>query len=53
MPYVIEVSTPTGRSVLETDKICRNCEVIVSATVYPAELIVLPISGYDVILGID
>ena len=36
-----------------TDKICKDCEIAVRGRIFPANLISLPINGYDVILGMD
>ncbi|GAV74377.1 zf-CCHC domain-containing protein/RVP_2 domain-containing protein [Cephalotus follicularis] len=52
MPYVLDVSTPTGGSMC-TDLVYRDCEIsMAGATVY-ADFIVLPIHDFDVILGMD
>ena len=53
LPYLVEVRTPTGDKKVETDKIYRGCEVIIFGRVFSADLISLPINGYDVILGMD
>ena len=53
LPYLVEVSTPTGDKKVETYKICRNSEVLVCGKVFPVDLILMPINGYDVILGMD
>ena len=53
LPYLVEVSTPTGGQAIETDKICRKCEVKIKDRIFPADLISLPIHGYDVKLGMD
>ena len=53
LPYLVEVSIPTGERKIETDKVCKNCEVMVFGKVFSAELISLTINGYDVILGVD
>ena len=53
LPYVVEVSTPTGKQALETDKIYRNCDVMIKDRPFPADLIFLAIHGYDIILGMD
>ena len=36
-----------------TDKMYKDCEIEVRGRIYPANLISLPINGYDVILGMD
>ena len=53
LPYVVEVSTPTGKQTLETDKIYRNCDVMIVDRLFLVDLIFLSIHGYDVILGMD
>ena len=53
LPYLVEVSTPTGKQKIETDKVCKNCEVMVCRKIILAELISLTINRYDVILGMD
>ena len=50
---MIEVSTPTGERKIETEKVCRNCDVEIKGRKFPADLILLAINGYDVILGMD
>ena len=39
LPYVVEVSTPTGDRNVETDKICKDSEVSIYGKVFPADLI--------------
>ena len=53
LSYVVEVSTPTGVRAFDTDKIYRNCEVMICNKKFLVDLIFLPINGYDVILGMD
>ena len=53
LPYLMEISTPTNGKSLETDKVCKGCEVMICDRMYPVDLISLAISGYDVILGMD
>ena len=53
LPYLVEVSTPTREQAIETDKICRKCEVRMDDRIFPADLISLSIHGYDVILGMN
>ena len=50
---MIEVSTPTGERKIETEKVCRNCDVEIEGRKFSADLISLAINGYDVILGMD
>ena len=53
LPYLIEVSTPTGERKIETEKVCRNCDVKIKGRKFFTDLILLAINGYDVILGMD
>ena len=53
LPYLMEVSTSTGERKIETEKVCRNCEVEICDRLYPTNLISLVINGYDVILKMD
>ena len=53
LPYLIEVSTPTGERKIETEKVCRNCDVEIIGRKFSTDLILLAINGYDVILGMD
>jgi len=46
------VSTPIG-SAYPTDQIVRDCPIIIQNREFFANLVVLGIQGYDVILGID
>jgi len=46
------VSTPIG-SVYSTDQIVRNCPIVIQNREFFADLVVLGIQGYDVILGMD
>ena len=50
LSYLIEVSTPTGENRIETEKICKNCDVEIGERKFPTNLISLGINGYDVIL---
>ncbi|GAV89773.1 zf-CCHC domain-containing protein/RVP_2 domain-containing protein [Cephalotus follicularis] len=52
MSYMRDVSTPTGNS-MYTDSIDRSCEMSMAGISLYADLIVLPIRGFDVILGMD
>ncbi|GAV75548.1 RVP_2 domain-containing protein [Cephalotus follicularis] len=52
MSYILDVSTPTGTSIY-TDSICRSCEMSMADIPLYADLIVLPIRDFDVILGMD
>ena len=53
LPYIVEVSTPTVKQPLGTDKVYKGCEVVIKDRSFPIDLIFLPINGYDVILGMD
>ncbi|GAV90868.1 RVP_2 domain-containing protein [Cephalotus follicularis] len=52
MPYVLDVRTPTGGS-MRTDSVYRGCEISMAGVPVYADLIVLPIHDFDVILGMD
>ncbi|KAA3466627.1 RVP_2 domain-containing protein [Gossypium australe] len=50
--FVIKVSNPLGKYVL-VDKVCQNCPVMIRGHCFLADLILLPIDEFDVILGMD
>ncbi|GAV78117.1 RVP_2 domain-containing protein [Cephalotus follicularis] len=52
MSYMLDVSTPTGTSIY-TGLIYRSCEMSMAGISLYADLIILPIHGFDVILGMD
>ncbi|GAV89798.1 RVP_2 domain-containing protein [Cephalotus follicularis] len=52
MSYIFDVSTRTRTSVY-TDSIYRSCEMSMAGIPLYADLIVLPIHDFDVILGMD
>jgi hypothetical protein len=52
LPNVIHVSTPLGKSVV-ANRFVSNYEIQVGKDVMKADLIVMPIKDYDLILGID
>ncbi|GAV91156.1 RVP_2 domain-containing protein, partial [Cephalotus follicularis] len=52
MSYILDVSTPTGTS-MYTDSVYRGCEMSMASISLYADLIVLPIRDFDVILGMD
>ncbi|GAV62614.1 RVP_2 domain-containing protein [Cephalotus follicularis] len=52
MSYILDVSTLTGTS-MYTDSIYRGCEMSMAGISLYADLIVLPIRDFDVILGMD
>ena len=53
LPYTVEVSTPTGKQTIESDKMFRGCEIMIREKIFPVDLISLSIHGYDVILEMD
>ena len=53
LPYDLEVRTLTGDQCLTSNLVYRNCEIWVGERKLLADLISLPIKGYDIILGID
>ena len=46
------VSTPLGASYV-LSKVCRNVEVLVSGVCLPINMLVLSISDFDVVLGMN
>ncbi|GAV76264.1 zf-CCHC domain-containing protein/RVP_2 domain-containing protein [Cephalotus follicularis] len=52
LSYVLEVSTPVGTCLL-SDTIMKDCEIVIAGMELSADLIVLPIRDFDVILGMD
>ncbi|GAV85922.1 RVP_2 domain-containing protein [Cephalotus follicularis] len=52
LSYTLEVCTPTGNS-MYTDSVYRSCEMSMAGISLYADLIVLPICDFDVILGMD
>ncbi|GAV71880.1 zf-CCHC domain-containing protein/RVP_2 domain-containing protein [Cephalotus follicularis] len=52
MPYVLDVSTPTGGSMC-TYAMYRDCEISMAGVTVYADLIVLPLHDFDVILRMD
>ncbi|GAV83295.1 RVP_2 domain-containing protein [Cephalotus follicularis] len=52
MSYTLHVSTPTGTS-MYTDSIYKSCEMSMAGISLYADLTVLPIRDFDVILGMD
>ncbi|GAV75255.1 zf-CCHC domain-containing protein/RVP_2 domain-containing protein [Cephalotus follicularis] len=52
LSYTLNVSTPTGTS-MYTDSVYRSCEMSMEGIPLYADLIVLPICDFDVILGMD
>ena len=49
---VIRVSNPLGQCVL-VDKVCKRCPLIIRESCFPADLMLLPFEGFDVIFGLD
>ena len=39
LPYLIEVSTPTGERKIETEKVCRNCDVEIKGRKFSTDLL--------------
>lgn len=52
LSYMLEVSTPLGESMV-ADVMYRSCPVMVAGNVLQADLVVLPIRDFDIILGMD
>ncbi|XP_035540192.1 uncharacterized protein LOC109004322 [Juglans regia] len=52
MDYNLRVSTPTG-DIVTCNKILLKCPITISGKEMPANLIVFPMTGFDVILGTD
>jgi len=46
------VTTPVG-STDQSELVVRNCPIVIQEKVFPADLVLLGIQGYDVILGMD
>ena len=52
LPYMLIVSTPTGKPV-KTCQCCLNFRFQIDGRSFVANLIYLPLSGLDLILGMD
>ena len=52
MPYILLVSTPTGKPV-RTCLCCLKCQFHIDDRTYESDLIYLPLLGLDLILGMD
>ncbi|KAK3009852.1 hypothetical protein RJ639_012837 [Escallonia herrerae] len=52
LPYVLEVSTPLGESTL-VSLIYKSCAMIVGEHTVYADLIILPMRGFDILLRMD
>ncbi|XP_073017826.1 uncharacterized protein [Primulina eburnea] len=52
LPYILEVSSPMGDKLL-SEVLYKDCPLEIDGETYMADLIELPIQGYDVILGMD
>ena len=52
MKETLSVSSPVG-STVELTWICRDCPITLMRQVMPADLVVLPMQQFDVILGMD
>ena len=46
------VTTPVG-SVYQAELVFKNCPVVIQNRIFPTDLVLLEIQGYDVILGMD
>ncbi|KAJ4820047.1 polyprotein [Rhynchospora pubera] len=49
---VMIVQTPLGKNVL-VDRICRNCRIQIAGRTLPANLVVLDMQDFDILLGLD
>ena len=52
LSYDLIVSTPTDKPVL-TSKVCKSCPLVVEGKTFFVDLICLPLSNLDVVLGMD
>ena len=52
MTVEYEIDTPIGR-VMSTNLICRDCPISVSGIEMPADLILLDMQDFDIIMGMD
>ncbi|KAL0445155.1 UNVERIFIED_CONTAM: hypothetical protein Slati_2238200 [Sesamum latifolium] len=52
LPYSFEVSMPMGNNEI-SNVLYKSCEVKIKGRMFWADLIELPLQGYDVILGMD
>ncbi|KAA3484278.1 DNA/RNA polymerases superfamily protein [Gossypium australe] len=50
--FVVKVSNPLGKNVL-VDKVCRNCPLTIRGHYFPANLMLLSVDEFDLILGMD
>ncbi|XP_040940168.1 uncharacterized protein [Gossypium hirsutum] len=50
--YGVQVTNPLGQSVV-VNLICHNCPLKVKGCDFPADLMLLPFSEFDIILGMD
>jgi len=50
--FVIKVSNPLGKHVL-VDRVCKNCRLMIWGHCFLADLMLLPVDEFDVILGMD
>ena len=53
MPHTLEVSTPTNDDRILVDKVYRNRKIEREGNLLPIDLVLLPLRGYEVILGVD
>ena len=52
LPYDLEIATPTNKSVT-TSHVCLNCSLLIKDKEYSADLIYLPLTQLDIIVGMD
>ncbi|XP_075481252.1 uncharacterized protein LOC142521964 [Primulina tabacum] len=52
LPYILKLSSPIGDKLL-SEVLYKDCPLEIGGETYMADLIKLPIQGYDVILGMD
>ena len=52
LPFDLLVSTPTGGKV-STSQACLNCPILVEGKPFVIDLVCLPLTGIDIIIGMD
>ncbi len=52
LDFPLCVSTPVGENV-KAETVCNSCSIWIEGFELLADLIVMPLFGYDIILGID
>ncbi|KND56555.1 hypothetical protein BVER_03567 [Candidatus Burkholderia verschuerenii] len=53
LPFWVEIGTLMEMPQIQTDRVCKNCEVSIKGKIFHVDLILLPVRGYEVILGMD